>query len=383
MNAVIEVLKSSEIHHGEIITAISKHWGLSVNLNGATSNFDSEKRAICSDMIRNAQTTAICMVPLPLTPETCVVKEESTDGGNAGENFVAEASLSYGVSNSITLLNSTIVNSSMDIENPIATSEQSAEIVQSNTGIQNFPNHGSDCLNVSARILNQECPEKTPPVGNCSISSSIDVEGEQKIEFAVDGHTSSPIQMRKEDLSQVQYGIDYKNYYSFAQIASSVAEGLTHKSDKSKEHSTISAEDIISVQTKTISKNFTKFCWPNAQNLNMDALRENCGWCFSCQDSSGDRDCLFKMNFMVPIQEGSKSEVVGFQAKKTRKGHLVDVMNYILSIEVRLCGLLMGPWMNPHEAKLWCKNALNASDVASVKHLLLTVRVSLHFLGSN
>ena len=53
------------------------------------------------------------------------------------------------------------------------------------------------------------------------------------------------------------------------------------------------------------------------------------------------------MNFMVPVQEGSKSEVVGFQAKKTRKGNLVDVMNYILSIEVRLCGLLMGPWMNP------------------------------------
>ncbi|KAJ9699202.1 hypothetical protein PVL29_008014 [Vitis rotundifolia] len=375
LNVVIEVLKSSEIHYGEIITAICKHWGSSINLNGETSSLDSENRAIFSDMVRKAQTTAICMTPLPLTPETCAVKEESTDERKSGEKSVAEVSLSCGVSKSITLLNSTIVNSSMEIENPIASSEQSAEIIQSSTGIQTFQNHGSDCLNMSARISNQaESPEKTPPVGNCSISTSIDVEPEKKIESAVDGHTSSPIHTRKEDVSQVQCGIDYTNYYSFAQTASSVAEELMHKSsDKSKEHSTTSAEEIISAQIKAISKNFTKFCWPNAQNLNTDAEKENCGWCFSCKDSTGDRNCLFKTNFMVPVQEGSKSEVVGLQSKKNRKGHLVEVINYILSIEVRLRGLLLGPWMNPHHAKLWCKNALKASDVASVKHLLLTV----------
>lgn len=375
------MLKSSEIHYEEIITAIFKHWGVSVNFNGATRNLDSEKHALCSDMGSKAHTTAICMNSLPLTLETCVVKEESIDEGKPGENFVAEASLSSGVSKSVTLLNATIENGSMEIENPIAGSEQSAEIIQLSTGNQNFQNHALDCLNGSAGISNQaEFPEKNPPVGNCFISSSIEVERERKIESAVDGHTSSPIHMNKGDVSQVQYGIGYTNYYSFARIASSVAEELTHKSsDKIREHSLTSAEDIISVQIKAISKNFTKFCWPNAQDLSLDAERESCGWCFSCKDSSGDRDCLFKMNFMVPIQEGSKSEVVCLQSKKTRKGHLVDVMNYILSIEVRLRGLLMGPWMNPHYAKLWCKNVLNASDVASVKYLLLIVRVSPHF----
>ncbi|CBI24209.3 unnamed protein product, partial [Vitis vinifera] len=352
LNDVIEVLKFSEIHYGEIITAICKHWGSSVNLNGATSSLDSENHAIFSDMVRKAQTTAICMTPLPWTPETCAVKEESTDERKPGEKSVAEVSLSCGVSKSITLLNSTIVNSSMEIENPIASSEQSAEIIQSSTGIQNFQNHG------------------------------IDVEQEKKIESAVDGHTSSPIHTRKEDVSQVQCGIDYTNYYSFAQTASSVAEELMHKSsDKSKEHSTTSAEEIISAQIKAISKNFTKFCWPNAQSLTMDAEKENCGWCFSCKDSTGDKNCLFKTNFMVPVQEGSKSEGVGLQSKKNRKGHLVDVINYILSIEVRLRGLLMGPWMNPHHAKLWCKNALKASDVASVKHLLLTLESNLRRLA--
>lgn len=379
MNDVIEVLRSSEIHYSDIITAICKHWGILVNLNGGVSSLDSKNCVTYSDMIRKVQTTAICMTLLPLTHDACLVKEESSDERKPGENFADEASLSCGVPKSITLQNSAVVSSYMEIENPIASSEQSAEIIQSSVGIQNLQNHGSDCLNMCARISSQvESPEKNSTVGNSPISTGIDVEQEKMLESAIDCHCSSPTHTKKEDISQLQYEIGYINYYRFAQTASSIAEELMNKSfEKSKEHSSTSAEEIISAQIKVISKNFTRFCWPNAQNLNMEAEKENCGWCFSCKDSTDDRDCLFKMNFMMPVQEDSTSELVSLQSANNMKGHLVDVINYILSIEVRLRGLLMGPWTNPHQAKLWHKNALKASDVASIKHLLLTVRVFL------
>jgi hypothetical protein len=76
-----------------------------------------------------------------------------------------------------------------------------------------------------------------------------------------------------------------------------------------------------------------------------------------------------------PIQEGSESEAIGLQSKRIRKGYLIDLIYHILLIEHRLQGLLLGPWLNPHYTKLWRKSILKASDIASVKHLLLKVRI--------
>lgn len=195
------------------------------------------------------------------------------------------------------------------------------------------------------------------------------------MEAADPGHSSSTITTRKRERSPMNCGIGYMNYYSFAQTASSVAEELMPKSsDKINENTIITEEDIIAAQMKAIVKKSTKFGWANTQNLDVDARKEKCGWCFSCRVPTDDRDCLFNM-YLGTVWEGSKSDVVGLQSKKNRKSHLMDVICHILSVEDRLHGLLLGPWLNPHFTKYWQKSILKASDVGSVKHLLLTVSI--------
>ncbi|KAG6671285.1 hypothetical protein I3843_Q001600 [Carya illinoinensis] len=85
--------------------------------------------------------------------------------------------------------------------------------------------------------------------------------------------------------------------------------------------------------------------------------------------------------YLGPVQEGVKNDVFGLQSKKNRRGHLVDVMCHILSIEYRLQGLLLGPWLNQHHIKYWHKSILKSSDLVSIKNLLLTLESNLHPLA--
>lgn len=326
---VIKMLRSSDFFYGGILVEIYKHWDIPVSFNGANSNIG-------------------CSVPQDPSafPETCAVKNETYEARKLQEN---SCNIGSDVSKSINLLDSMIVTASPNI-----TSEGLAETiqVQRRSVIQYDSDRPADFLNQSD-LVGKLYPE------DCSL-------------------TSTSITTRKRDTSEVHCGIGYMNCYSFGQIASSVAEELTRKSsDKIKEDTIITEEEIISAQMKTILKKSSKFSGPNVGNLNLDAQKEKCGWCFSCKAPADYGDCLFIMS-MGPVQDVSNCNITGFQSKRNKDGgHLNDVRCQILSIHDRLQGLLLGPLLNPHHRELWRKSLLKASDLASIKHLLLMVRICL------
>lgn len=318
LNKVIEVLRSSEISYGGIILGICKHWDIPTTFNGASSNMPLDQLAFS---------------------ETCSAKNETHEDRKLQENFC---------------------NPGSDVSNSVQ--------VQRRSAIQYDSNNLADISNQSD-LVGKPYPE------DCSLTSTcLDVRQESKDSIDL-GKISSAVTTRKEGTSEMHCGIDYMNYYSFGQIASSVAEEFMSKSsEKSKEGTVITEEEIISAQMKTIIKKISKFSWPNIENLNIDMQKEKCGWCFSCKYPADDRDCLLIMS-KLPLQDVSKTDVVGLQLKKNPKGHLNDICCQILSIHDRLLGLLLGPWLNTHYTECWRNSLLNACDLASVKHLLLMVSI--------
>ncbi|XP_040993587.1 DDT domain-containing protein PTM-like [Juglans microcarpa x Juglans regia] len=380
LNVVIEVLKASDVFYSDILMAIYKHWEIPLNLNEA-SNFDSLNHSVCSNILTKKQNLAFLMPSAPLTSsETNTVNNKTDDVRKVDETSINGCSGHLGseLSKPVSFVGSVIAT-----ESPYITSEGSAGATQSNADIPNFQNFGPHDSNRSAEFLAlSQVPIKRPLLGDSSLTSaSMDVRLENAMESADPRHYTFSIITRKGDPSQANCGIGYMNYYSFAQTASLVAEDLMHKSsEKVNENSILSEDDIISAQMKAILKKYNKFCWPNMQRLSVDARKEKCGWCFSCKNPTDERDCLFKM-YLGPVQEGVKNDVFGLQSKKNRRGHLVDVMCHILSIEGRLQGLLLGPWLNQHHIKYWHKSILKASDLVSTKNLLLTLESNLRPLA--
>ncbi|KAA8528057.1 hypothetical protein F0562_035074 [Nyssa sinensis] len=367
--AVIEALKSSDIHYSTILSAISKQWDISVNFNGGKGNLDSQILTSCSDILKGQMPATV--PPLFLAPSDTCVKDETVDERKPAEEF-----------SELVNVGPITVNNCIKMEN-LKCSEGFTEISQATTDIQNSQKAGPVCLKRSAGISNDsEVPGKSGSVDDCSLTPTIlNVELGRNIHSVDHGRKSSTIKTKIGDASQGQRGTGYMNYYSFAQTATLVAEELTRKpSDKVKE-AIWSVEEIISAQLRAISKKSTKFCWPNIQNLNADARREKCGWCFSCRFPDDDRDCLFNMNDAGPAPVSFTSEMVGLRSKRNRKGHLIDVMCHVFCIEDRLHGLLLGPWLNPHYTKPLRKSVLKASDTASVKHLLLMLELNLRHLA--
>lgn len=199
-------------------------------------------------------------------------------------------------------------------------------------------------------------------------------ENLQKISSANDW---SPTTTSLDDKKDIKKG--YVNYYSFAQTASSVLEELMSKASKRiGENSTKTVEEIIAQQLKAISNRSTKFRWQSIQDQVVKSQRENCGWCLSCRTPMDGRDCLFNIYDSGPVLERLEKEVVGLSiSKRSKEGHLIDVISHVLSLEDRLRGLLLGPWLNPQHSKLWRRSLLKASDIASVKRLLLTLESNL------
>ncbi|KAF8398307.1 hypothetical protein HHK36_017234 [Tetracentron sinense] len=381
LNAVMQMLKSADILYSGIITAISMHWDIPVDSTGGKGPVDSHNRIISADLVMDSQISSISTFSLPVPySETNEVKDEAFNEREPRENCVIAEDFghpSYKVSQSANRLENVNANQLVEMPRPFASSEGPAEISQAATGIQSSQKTEADCLNKSVGTSkDSEITEKIQcSVGDCSLRSH---ECEvRNVECAIPGHTPSLKNPRKGDASQMQFETGYINYYSFAHISASVAEELMCKSlDNINADSNRSAEEIISLQLKAISKKSTKFCWPNVQKLNMDAQKENCGWCFSCKTPTDSGDCVFNTNNKNPAPESSKSEVVSLRSK-SRKSHLIAVMCHILSLEDRLCGLLLGPWQDPHHTKLWRKSYLKAFNVAIVKHLLLALESNL------
>lgn len=303
--------------------------------------------------------------------ETCMDKNQADDQRKLDESSTIDCCTLHGqefpkAGNRL--------DSMTTIESPCIASEGSANTAQMRSGIENVQMHRLYDSNRSDESLNQSgIPEKHLPIGDCSLtSSSLDVG--RKINLRSVGASNTP-HMGNKDMSQEPSGIDYINYYSFARVASLIAQELMCKSpEKINKNIAMSEEEIISEQSKAIMKKSTNFCWPSIQNLNAAAQKEKCGWCFSCKVENDDRDCLFN-SVVKPAYEVSKSTSAGLQSRKIQHGHLREIICHIFSLEVRLRGLLLGPWLNLHQTNLWHKDLLKTSDFLSVKRLLLLVRI--------
>ncbi|CAL1391027.1 unnamed protein product [Linum trigynum] len=247
----------------------------------------------------------------------------------------------------------TVSSSQLDASKSVSptymSSEGSAVTTQIGSVNQNFQKEGPDCSTKSADMSND-------PI-------SMDKTQESNT------HSSAVNNIRRRK---------YINYYTFGQTASRVAEDLMPKSlDKAVDGPAKSDEEMISAQMKIILKTAPKLRWPNIQSTNSMARKEKCGWCFLCRAPMDDLDCLFTMSF-GPAKEVSAGEIDQLQSKRNINGHLMDVIGHIISIEDRLQGLLSGPWLKPDYSRLWHENIAKATDIASVKCLLLKLESSIH-----
>ncbi|GFS30983.1 PHD-finger and DNA binding domain-containing protein [Actinidia rufa] len=372
MTFVIEALKSSDTLYRPMLLAISKQWNM-FNSSGTKSDVDCHNPITSSELMKGQM--------LHLAPsETCAGNEISDEGKPRVNSIAAQYSGITDCEVSALVNNNPVIENNFGkMENQLTSSDESAETSKA-AGIQNFVKTGNSGSNRSVGTSNDsEIQGKILSVGDSSLTSTdLDAEQGRNIESADCGHMTSTTETKNDETSQGLLGTSYVNYYSFARTATLVAEELTQKSSDKISVGSTKPDDIILAQLKAISKKATKFYWPNIQNLNADARKERCGWCFSCKAPDDDRDCFLNMNDSAPVLP---SEVVGLHSKWNKIGHLIDVMCYILCIEERLRGFLLGPWLNPHYSNLWRKSVVKASDVASLKHLLLVLESNLRRLA--
>ncbi|KAJ7964054.1 DDT domain-containing protein PTM-like [Quillaja saponaria] len=355
LNVIVEVLKSAGTSYCGILKEIYEHLRVPVILNARTSNMDVLNQSFCLDMHMSRQfsDTFTSRAPFKSSGTLCV-KNETYKESKMEKKSISGSSdhIDHEVSKVENCLDSVTA-----MESPCITSDGSAETMPKNPGID------ESHLKYGAHD-----------------STIIDLTRKYSFSFA-GGHGQSTKTTVKLGTSEVHCDIDYINYYSLARTASLVSEELMCKfPERINLNSGMSEEDIISAQAKAILKKSTKFCWPSFQYLNVDALKEKCGWCLSCKVPSKDRDCLFN-TVAGPVWETSNSDFIGLQCKSKCKGHLTDVICHILSLEDQLSGLLLGPWLNSNHTKLWRKSLLKASDMASVKQLLLTLESNLRRLA--
>ncbi|CAL0334238.1 unnamed protein product [Lupinus luteus] len=364
IHVVVEVLKSMGTLYGSILMAIYEHWDIPANLCVGTSNLVVFNQSSCKNVHMSGKYYA--SLDNNLADDQRKLDENSTAdcSTHPGQDFPKAG---------------TRLDSMTTIESPCVASEGSADTTQMRSGIENVQMPGLYGSTRSDESLNQSGkPEKHHPVGDCSLtSSSLDVG--HKINLSSVGASCTPATDNK-DTSEVPFGANYVNYYSFARTAALVAQELMCKSpEKINKNYAMSDEDIISEQGKAIIKKSSNFCWPSIQNLNDVAEKEKCGWCFYCKVANDDRDCLFN-DVMKSVRGVSNSTLVGLQSRKIQNGHLTAIICQIVSLEDRLRGLLLGPWLDPHQTNLWHKELMKTSDFVPVKRLLLLLESNLrHF----
>lgn len=332
LTSVVEVLKSSE-HYFDILKAIHQQWDVSAGLGGATSDVDSVKCVAEKERLSEGDLPNTSVVPVALPnpiafSDICETEDEKTLE-------------KYSVIGGPTGLNAGIFErgpaSGMETLN--VSSEGSAEISESSGYLAPIPYAGR--------------PD------NISIAASND--------------TSLTLKTSKEGESEEQRGTGYINYYSFGRVAAPVVEELLENVKLNKDL-LLSDEEIISQQMRAISKNLDRFYWPIDKSVGVQ--KEKCGWCFSCRTFGDEIGCLCN-TYMGSIYEGSDINMALLQPTKYKSSHFIGVVGGILSIEGRLHGLLLGPWLNSWYTKKWRKVALEASDMAVLKSLLLKVIILL------
>ncbi|CAL0304326.1 unnamed protein product [Lupinus luteus] len=357
IHVVIEVLKSMGTLYGSILMAIYEHWDIPANLSARTSNLVVFNQSSC----KNVQISGN------------LNNNRSDDERKFDENQTVDCSTHPGQEFPKA---GTHLDSMKTKECPFVPLEGLADTTQMRSGIENVRISGLYDSNRSDVSLNQSgILEKHHPVGDCSLTSaSLDVG--HNINFRSVGASCTPSTANK-DTSVVPCEVDFINYYSFARTAALVAEELICKSPE--KINVMSEEDIISDQAKAIMKKSSNFCWPSIENLNAAAEKEKCGWCFSCKVANDDRGCLFN-DVMKSVLDVPNNTLVGLESRKIHNLHLRAIICHIVSLEDRLRGLLLGPWLDPHQTNLWHQELLKTSDFFPVKQLLLLLESNLrHF----
>ncbi|CAH8281779.1 unnamed protein product [Eruca vesicaria subsp. sativa] len=187
---------------------------------------------------------------------------------------------------------------------------------------------------------------------------------------------------RKEVTPIAQSESGYRNQYIFAQMTRAISEEMARNSPDHTNYMRFD-EEIASTQVKTILMKTTKFQWRNIQGLYLDAWKEKCGWCQSCksEDAESKTNCLFNMS-LGALQGPSESEIANIQPIDN-KSHLMAIIWQLLSMESRLQGLLVGPWLNRRYSRIWREHILNASSISSLRHVLLEFEANLHLVLSS
>lgn len=375
LGAVVTVLKAFYAYSA-IVNAISMCW-VTVDTSSANNQSSNDIHVGIKDDI---VTHMYSEPPLPS-------KRDGVSDDNAGslaqensvssEQFEPKSSL---ISDAVRLSSDT-VDELVAMNCPFSCSELLDEKIHAATSSQPSQETDTDCpmgSNApSKQVISSKHTDLTVAPENC-----IDLQGWGCI-----------TDRNRSEAGELQYDPgNYINYYTFGRIASSIYAELMRKSSEAKNNELKkSLEDIKTAQLKAISNNSTKiFCYAY-QSPSMDVQKENCGWCFSCR-TSNDFDCLFNVAGDKNLEgsknkdlkksldknlEESRSQTVGPPSEKNTESHITTAMHYILSIEGRAGSLLSGPWEKPHHSQHWRKAVMKASDVASLKPLLLTLELNL------
>ncbi|CAH2072905.1 unnamed protein product [Thlaspi arvense] len=340
---VLEELKSCGSFYIGVINAIKKHWDITVGLKGTLSGANSQM-SVCFDKSAKEMVSSIDGVKAPLpAPEkqpTSGVKKRLDETSNNGASHNHCHRTRRKISNSA---------SGLDILN--MSSEGSAETVQNGVDVQSLHEPAA--------------------------SSILDIMKEPNLDINSSSHYLARMNTRKGIEPNVKRETGYRNQYIFAQMTTAISVELMRKSP-TRTSDTKSDEEIASTQVKTILMETTKFQWRNIQSLYLDAWKEKCGWCHSCrsEDAGSETNCLFNLS-LGALRGPSESEVADSQSIEKRS-HLMTIIWQILSMESRLQGLLVGPWLNPQHSRIWREDVLNASNISSLKHLLVKLEENLH-----
>ncbi|XP_009125862.2 DDT domain-containing protein PTM [Brassica rapa] len=338
---VLEQLKSCGSFYNGVIGAIKKHWDIPVGLKRTISGVNSQI-FVCLDTPAKGMISFIdgFKAPLPATekqPTSGVKKkleEGSSDGGSRNHCHRARRKIS---------------DSATGLDTLNMSSEGSAETIQNGSDVQSLHEPGP--------------------------SSILDVTKEPNSNIHSSSHYLDRINKRKRIRLQSESG--YRNQYIFAEMTTAISKEMTRKSPI-RTIDMRTDEEIASTQVKTILMKTTKFQWRNIQGLYLDAWKEKCGWCLSCksEDAGSKTNCLFNMS-LGALRGPSESEIANSQSID-KKSHLMTIICQILSMESRLQGLLVGPWLNPQHSRIWREHILNASNISSLRHLFVELEANLH-----
>ncbi|KAL0751773.1 hypothetical protein Bca101_033776 [Brassica carinata] len=184
---------------------------------------------------------------------------------------------------------------------------------------------------------------------------------------------------REEVRPNAQSESGYRNQYIFAQLTTAISEEMARNSPDRANDMRFD-EEIASTQLKTILMKANKFQWRSIHGLYLDAWKEKCGWCHSCKfgDAGREKICFFNMS-LGALRGPSESEIANSQPIDN-KSHFMAIITQLLSMESRLQGLLVGPWLNPQHSSIWREHILKASSIYSLRHSLVEFEANLHHL---